>query len=118
MKTLNQVTLMGNVGNPPELNRTKSGIPVAHFSLATDRWPDQNGVINTDWHRVTVWRKRAEAVATHVVSGQRLVVVGSLRQSRWVDPETGAKRSSTEIVARDVVFCEKPMNRESEVPTP
>ena len=41
MPSRNYVELVGHLGQKPELRRTKSGVPVASFSLATNEsWYD------------------------------------------------------------------------------
>jgi single-strand DNA-binding protein len=44
MKTVNRVTLLGNVGKNPEVHHTPSGSIIANFSIATtDRYKDKAG---------------------------------------------------------------------------
>ena len=54
---LNQVTLLGNLGNEPEVCNFQNGGRVLFFSLATSEfWKDRNGEQRerTEWHRVVV----------------------------------------------------------------
>ena len=54
--SLNQILLIGNVGNDPEMRYTSSGTPVTTFNLATNNtYRDQNGetVNETEWFRIT-----------------------------------------------------------------
>lgn len=104
-KSLNKVLLIGNVGQEPELKHTGSGKAVATFSLATsksykqgDDWKTQ-----TQWHRILVWERLAENVGEHVHKGQRVAIEGELAYRDWEDQD-GNKRTTTEIVARDVIF--------------
>lgn len=103
---MNSVSLMGNVGSDPELKSTNGGQSVLKISLATnrdvkrgDKWEKE-----TDWHRVTVFGKRAEGLAKHVQKGTSLAVTGSIRYSSYTDRD-GVKRYSTEIVADTVEFA-------------
>jgi len=42
MKSLNKATLIGNLGNDPDIKYTQSGDAVASFSLATsETWKDK-----------------------------------------------------------------------------
>ena len=73
-----QIVLIGNVGNKdPETRKTPSGIPVANFSMATNRtYTDARGEKHTKtvWFRITAWHKLAEIVEQHVKAGTREVV--------------------------------------------
>ena len=104
MATDNQVTLVGNLTDDPELRFTPSGAAVANFRLAVtprvregDSWKDGE----TSFFRVNVWRQMAENVAETMTKGSRAIVVGRLRTRSWETPE-GEKRSVTEIEADEV----------------
>jgi single-strand DNA-binding protein len=100
----NQVMLVGNLTDDPELRFTPNGAAVANFRLAVtprvrdgDSWKDGE----TSFFRVNVWRQQAENVAESLSKGARCVVVGRLRTRSWETPE-GEKRSSTEVEADEV----------------
>ena len=57
-RSLNKVTLIGNLGKDPEVRTTSNGSKVASFSVATSRvWNDQSGSKQekTEWHRCVAW---------------------------------------------------------------
>jgi single-strand DNA-binding protein len=102
--TDNQVTLVGNLTDDPELKFTANGAAVANFRLAVtprvregDSWKDGE----TSFFRINVWRQMAENVAETMTKGSRAVVVGRLRQRSWETPE-GEKRTVTEVEADEV----------------
>jgi single-strand DNA-binding protein len=102
--TDNQVTLVGNLTDDPELRFTPNGAAVANFRLAVtprvregDSWKDGE----TSFFRINVWRQMAENVAESMTKGSRAVVVGRLRTRSWETPE-GEKRSVTEVEADEV----------------
>ena len=104
MATDNQVMLVGNLTDDPELRFTPNGAAVANFRLAVtprvrdgDNWKDGE----TSFFRINVWRQQAENVAESLSKGSRCVVIGRLRTRSWETPE-GEKRSSTEIEADEV----------------
>ena len=104
MATDNQVTLVGNLTDDPELRFTPNGAAVANFRLAVtprvregDSWKDGE----TSFFRINVWRQMAENVAESMTKGSRAVVVGRLRTRSWETPE-GEKRSVTEVEADEV----------------
>src|SRR6266566_1327846 len=99
MATDNQVMLVGNLTDDPELRFTPNGAAVANFRLAVtprvrdgDAWKDGE----TSFFRVNVWRQMAENVAESMTKGSRAVVVGRLRTRSWETPE-GEKRSVPEV---------------------
>jgi single-strand DNA-binding protein len=104
---LNRVMLLGNLGADPELRSTSGGQSVLKLRLATaesyvDR--DKNRQERTEWHSVTVWGKRAEALAKFLEKGSRIFVEGKLHTSSYDDKE-GVKRYRTEITATEIILC-------------
>jgi single-strand DNA-binding protein len=106
MANCNLVVLMGNLGHDPELRFTQRGTPVATFSLATSEgYTNQNGERGerTDWHRIVVWGKPAEACKEYLHKGRLVHVEGSLRTRSYED-STGHTHGVVEVVARRVQF--------------
>ena len=65
-RSLNKVTLIGNLGADPEIRSTTGGNRVATFSLATSRsWNNQSGdkQEKTEWHRCVVWNTKGSKLA-------------------------------------------------------
>ncbi len=102
-----QITLVGNLGQDPEMRYTPSGVPVTSFSLAVNkRWTNQEGQQQdkTTWFRVTTWRKQAEVVSQYLTKGSRVLVVGEVDEARpWTDRD-GNNRASLEVTANQVRF--------------
>ncbi|EAB4417268.1 single-stranded DNA-binding protein [Salmonella enterica] len=101
---VNKVILLGNVGQDPEIRTMNSGDQVVTLTLATSEvWNDkQTGEKKeqTEWHRVTFWRKAAEIIGKYVTKGSKLYVEGKLQTRKWTDQQ-GVERYSTEVVAED-----------------
>ena len=57
----------------------------------------------TDWHSVTVWGKRGEALSKILAKGSSIFVEGRIQTSSYDDRE-GIKRYKTEIVAQNVLL--------------
>ena len=100
----NQVMLVGNLTDDPELRFTPNGAAVANFRLAVtprvregDSWKDGE----TSFFRINVWRQQAENVAETLQKGARCIVVGRLRSRSWETPE-GEKRSVVEVEADEL----------------
>lgn len=95
----NNVTLIGNLVDDPELRFTPSGVAMAKIRLAVNRrWRDQAGEWqeDTSFFTGTVWREQAESAAESLQKGARVIVTGRLEQRSW-ETEQGDKRSVVEI---------------------
>jgi single-strand DNA-binding protein len=101
-RSINRVTLLGNLGKDAETKFTSTGTSVSNFSLATTRrvkrneeWADE-----TEWHRVVLWR--SENVSNYLLRGKQVLVEGRLQTRSW--DKDGEKRYSTEIVAENLIL--------------
>jgi len=103
MKDINKVILVGRLGADPVQKETKNGLAVASFSVATSRKGREDGVIQTQWHKIVAWGKQAEACATYLKKGHLVYVEGSMR-SRKYEAKDGTARLAFEIHVDDVSF--------------
>ncbi|MGD0355601.1 MAG: single-stranded DNA-binding protein [Dehalococcoidia bacterium] len=109
MASLNKILLIGNVGGDPEMRFTPSGVPVTTFTLATNRnTPQADGSVKkeTEWFRISAWRKQAEAVNQFLTKGKLVYVEGTLRTRTW-DGKDGQKHLSLEVTADRVIFLDR-----------
>ena len=105
----NTVTLVGFVGNTPEVRNTQSGATITTVSLATTRsFKDAEGnrQSETEWHRITCFNGVGKCVAEHVTKGAMVMVTRRIHYSRWTDSE-GQTRYGCEIIAEQVDFLAK-----------
>lgn len=109
-RSLNKVTLIGNLGNDPELRSTTGGNRVASFSLATSRqWNNQSGEKQekTEWHKCVVWNTKgsqlADIVEKYVKKGDKIYVEGRIEYRQWQDKENQT-RYTTEINVRELIM--------------
>ena len=103
---VNSVTLIGNLGQDPEVRTTQSGQQVATLRIATtDKYKDKDGNFTerTEWHTVVVWGKQAESCGRYLSKGRHVYVDGRLQSRKWKDRD-GNERVSVEVVANDVRF--------------
>ena len=106
-RSVNKVTLLGNVGKDPEIRSTPSGVMVASFGLATsDRFQDAQGnwQDRTEWHNLKAFKRTAEIVRDYVKKGSKLYIEGKITTNSWDDKETGAKKYRTEILVNELVL--------------
>jgi single-strand DNA-binding protein len=106
-RSLNQVTLMGNLTRDPELRQTPTGQNVTNFSLALNRsYKDASGEWQeaTDYIDIVCWGPLAERVAQYLSKGRRCLVQGRLQSRSW--EQDGQKRNKVEVLANDVTFLD------------
>ena len=113
-RSLNKVTLIGNLGNDPEVRSTSGGNRMATFSLATSRtWNSTSGERQekTEWHRCVAWNSKfstlADVVEKYVHKGDKLYVEGRIEYRQWSDKE-GQTRYSTEINVQELIMLGGP----------
>lgn len=106
---LNRATLVGNLGMDPELKFTQAGQAILRIRLATsENYKDKSGERQerTEWHTVTVWGKRAEALNRILRKGRTIAVEGRIQTRSW-ETDAGEKRYATEINASNIVLVGK-----------
>lgn len=109
-KSVNQVTLIGNIGKEPEIRTLDNGVKVATFSLATSTggFKKQDGTDvpeKASWHNVVCWRGLADLAEKFVKKGDKLTVFGSISYRDY--EKDGVKRYATDIIAYDIVLMGK-----------
>ena len=114
-RSINKVTLLGNLGKDPEIRTAQSGKRIANLTLATSEvWKDkQTGEKKeqTEWHKVVVFNDGlAGLIEQYVHKGSKIHVEGQLKTRRWTD-QSGQDRYSTEVVIDqfkgDIVLCDR-----------
>lgn len=111
MPNLNKVIIIGHLGRDPEVRYTQDGKPVANFSVAvTEKY---NGNEKTEWFSVVAFSKTAEIVQKYLHKGNPAYVEGKLQTREWNDKD-GQKRTTTEIVASNIVFIGSKQERKDD----
>lgn len=102
---MSTITAAGNLARDPELKFTPSGKAVTRMTVMENRrrqvdgeWQDEEPNV----FYVEAWGKLAEHAAASLTKGQRVLVVGSVRTSRWADKETKAERTGQTIWADEI----------------
>ncbi len=102
---MNKVMLIGFVERGPELRHRANGLPVASFSISTNRrWTTNAGETReaTEWFHVVAWGDLAEAAHRLLQEDQRLYVEGHLQTRSWEDAD-GQRQVRTEVVASKLI---------------
>jgi len=119
---INTVTIVGNLGQDPEVRYTASGVPVAGFTVAVNevyKGKDDQKVKKVHWFRVTAFQRLAEVVGEYCTKGSKVGVRGQLQQRTWQDSD-GVNHSIVEIRARELELLSgkngSPATTEEDVP--
>jgi single-strand DNA-binding protein len=105
--SLNRVSIIGHLGQDPELRYLTNGQALGRFSVATDEsYTDKEGnrQERTEWHQIAVFGKVAEMCGKYLAKGRQVYVEGRLRTREYEARNNGGKRQRTEIVASRVQF--------------
>lgn len=106
MSGVNMATLLGRLGQDPEIRELSNGKKVANVSIATsESWKDKTSgekVEKTEWHRLVFYGRLAEIVGDHLVKGRQIYVRGRLQTRKWRDEKLGIDRWSTEIIVAEL----------------
>ncbi len=108
-RTLNRVTLIGNVGSDPTLKYLQNGTPLALFRMATNRTyspsNSDESVEDTEWHQIVIFGKLAEIAEKIVKKGSKVFVEGRLKTTEFQN-EDGGTVEKTEIVANELILLD------------
>jgi single-strand DNA-binding protein len=102
----NRVTLIGNLGQDPDIKTLDSGKKVAHFTLATnDVYKNGEGqkIEETTWHNIVAWNGLAEIAEKYLNKGKEVAVDGKLVYRSYEDKK-GVTRYITEVVLNELLL--------------
>lgn len=111
---LNKVLLIGHVGMM-DTGATKSGDAIVNLSLATSKsYKNQQGekVQQTEWHKITFFRKLAEIVSQYIQKGSKIYVEGELQTQKYTDKD-GVEKYTTKIIANNLVMLDSKKDGEA-----
>lgn len=101
---INKVTIVGNLGQDPEVRFMPNGGAVANFTVATsETWKDkQTGEQKekTEWHKIAIFGKLAEIAGEYLKKGSKVYIEGKLQTRKWQNQQ-GQDQYTTEVVLKD-----------------
>jgi single-strand DNA-binding protein len=106
MTGLPEITVIGTLTADPDLRYTPNGVAVANLTVAandrrynrdTQQWDDKGAT----FLRCTLWRKPAENALESLSKGDRVIVLGTLRQREWTTDD-GQKRYAFEVDVTEI----------------
>lgn len=103
--SVNKVTLLGNLGQNPNIHTMRNGNKVVTFNLATSEgWKDkQTGERKeqTEWHKIVIYNEGLASIAEkYLRKGSKVYLEGQLKTRKWVDQQ-GIERYITEVVLQN-----------------
>lgn len=102
MKTQNKASLIGYVGNDPDIFILPSGDKKVRLRVATDHTVvdrDGNKSYKATWHNVIAWGAKAEMVINNFSKGSHILVEGPIVYTNYLD-KSGKMRYDTAIYAK------------------
>ncbi len=105
--TVNKVTLIGNLGNKPELKKFDNGSSVCNFTIATSesytKKDTNEKITKTQWHQIVVKNKLAPSIEKYLDKGDKVAVFGKIESRKYTSQEKG-DQWVTEIIADQIEF--------------
>lgn len=106
---INTVTLIGNLGDKPDLRQTDTGNCLSSFSIAINHHyynGEGERKENTSWIQCVAWKRNAEIVTEYCQKGDKIAISGKLQQNTWENKE-GKKLSEIVVVIESVELLNK-----------
>lgn len=104
MASINQVTLLGRVGQAPKVSTSQNGVVSARLTVATSR--KVNNTEEVQWHNVVCFGKAAEFAKEWIHKGDLVVVLGEIKYSKYTN-QKGEDMFVTSIMAGNIQLASK-----------
>lgn len=105
MSGVNQITIVGHVGDTPELKFSQDGMPYCRFSVAVnEEWKtDGEKRSRVTWFPCVTFNGKSEVCANFLERG-RLVGIQGRVQTREYDDRNGVRHQVMQVIADKVTF--------------
>ena len=111
---INRMTLQGRLTKDPEFKQTKSGTPVATFTVA---WSEKYGETEKKLFLPCVaWNNSAVFICNYFTKGSEIIVEGGLTTRKWTNEE-GVSREIIEMTVERMHFAGGKQTSEASVPS-
>src|SRR6185295_13198617 len=108
MPSYNHITVIGHLGQDPDLRYTPQGTPICSFTMAVNNrkkvggeWQDE-----TLWFKIKIWGNQAESASQFLSKGKACLVAGRFEIENWTNRD-GKEMTTLVITANEVKFLEK-----------
>ncbi len=124
MSSVNKATILGNVGQDPDIRTLQNGGKIANLTVATsENWKDKTSgekKERTQWHRIVIFNEHlVKIVESYVKKGSKIYIEGQIETRKWEDKD-GVEKYSTEIVLRpfngEIVLLDSRNSEQSDTP--
>ena len=114
MTNLNQIMLVGRLGQDPEIRYFESRTVLARITVAVDRGRRDEA---PNWFEVHCWGKQAEIIGKYTTKGSLLSLTGEFKLEEWTDKQTGEARSKPVVKMSQVQLLSSSPTQQSSNPT-
>ena len=104
-----KVTLIGNIGVPPEWKHKEGQAPFCVFTMGVGDSLRKGDETETLWFRITLWGKLAEIAMQYGLKSQQVYVEGRGVLSEWTNRD-GQLRCTPEIAGTDFRMLGNPLD--------
>src|SRR5579875_1521024 len=102
---MNKIMLIGNLGKDPDMNYTQSGMAIARFTLAVNRYTKSSATgerqKETEWFNIVAMNKLAEICSEYLHKGTKVYIEGRLQQRKYTD-KNNIERTAVEVIANEM----------------
>ena len=103
---------VGRLTNDPETRTSQSGMEIARFTLAIDRF-SKGEEKKADFIRCIAFDKKAEFSSKYLKKGTKVIIAARVQVENYTDKD-GNKRTSTDFVIDEIEFAESKKNAENQ----
>jgi len=99
MSSLNKATLIGRLGQDPDIKTFSGGASVTNFSIATsEKFKNKAGEQQekTEWHNIQSWGKLGEICGQYLRKGSLVYIEGRI-ETREYEDKNNVKKYATSI---------------------
>jgi len=108
-KSLNRATILGYLGQDPEVRTIPQGNTVCNFNVATSElYKDKE---YTEWHRIVLWDRLAEVAQNFLKKGSKVYIEGKIVTRSY--EKDGVKHYITEIRGTNILLLDSKPSDES-----
>jgi single-strand DNA-binding protein len=99
-------TVEGFATSDPKVRTTKTQKKVATFSMSILHYSRIDESPRISFVDIEGWERVADDIELDIKKGQRVMVIGTIRQDRW-ETETGKMNSRIKIVAQEIRLIQR-----------
>ena len=116
---INNVVITGRLTRDPQLKKLNTGIDLTNISIAVNE--KYKNEVDVSYFNCSAFGKLAEVLNEYFKKGDRINIVGKLKQNRWQDKD-GKMKERIEIIIQQLEFVESKKNKtieqSNEIPEP